>query len=1308
MVDKNRKRKTGRVESEEKFQAIFDNASDGIMIAEIESQKVLFGNSTICRMLGYTLEELRDLHVMDLHSEKDFPYVMSEFQRLAKDNRETAKNIPVKRKDGSIFYAEITTAHLKIDNKLCQAGFFRDITERKADEKRIQRLTQLYAVLSQSNQAIVRCTSEEELFQQICHDAVQFGGMQMAWIGLVDEATKRVKPVASYGTGTNYLDGIQISVDANDPHGRGPTGSSIRENRAFWCENFQHNPETAPWHERGKEMGWNASAALPLLRNGIPVGSLTLYSDTVNAFDEEARQLLVEMAMDISFALDNFAREAERKKAEKQLRMNEAMLSEMSKLAMVGGWEFDPQTGQGSWTPEVARIHDMNPEDTTSLEIGTSFYHGESRQKLEAAISAAISDGTPYDLELEVVTAKGNHKWVRTVARPYMEGGKVVSVSGSIQDITQLKQAEEEIIFRNTILQTQQETSLDSILVVDEMGRIISYNQQFINLWRLSPQLVSAGLDEPVLQSVTEQIEDPEAFVARVQYLYEHHADKSREEILLKDGRIIDRYSAPITGTNGKHYGRVWYFRDITERKQAEQALRASEERIRTMFVQAPLGIALIDSLNGRIYEVNPRFAEIAGRSMEEMANIDWLQITHPDDVQPDLDNMELMNSGKTAGFQMEKRYLHPDGTVVWVDMSISPLKVEDKDHPRHLCMIQDITERKATEARIRYLSRVHAVLSGINTLLVRVQDRNELFREACRVAVEAGGFRMSMLCIVDQHTMKLDPVASAGKDEALLTMIKDRLSSTEDASTTMVGMAIREKQPIVSNDSLNDPRAVFGKQYADAGVRSFVILPLIVSGEVAGTISLYASEIDFFHEDEMKLLTELAGDIAFAIDHLDKQEKLNYLAYYDALTGLANRSLFLERVAQHMRSAAGGGHQLAIGLIDMERFKNINDTLGRQAGDALLKQVSEWLTYKTEDVSLLARIDADHFAIVLPEVRSDGNLAQLTENLLAAFLGHPFRLNDTVLRIGIKVGIALFPDDGADADTLFRNAEAALKKAKASGERYLFYTQKMTSSVAGKLTLENQLRQAIDNEEFVLHYQPKVNLVSGEITSAEALIRWNDPRTGLVPPGRFIPILEETGLIYEVGRWALGQAIADYLRWRSAGLPAVRIAVNVSPLQLRHRDFIAEIEKKIGVDAHAAEGVELEITESLIMEDVRHSITSLQAVRDMGITIAIDDFGTGFSSLSYLAKLPVDTLKIDRAFVIEMTVSPEGLALVSTIIKLAQAMNFKVVAEGVETAEQSNLLRLLGCDEMQGFLFSKAVPAEFFEAEFLGQPPAK
>jgi diguanylate cyclase (GGDEF)-like protein len=466
--------------------------------------------------------------------------------------------------------------------------------------------------------------------------------------------------------------------------------------------------------------------------------------------------------------------------------------------------------------------------------------------------------------------------------------------------------------------------------------------------------------------------------------------------------------------------------------------------------------------------------------------------------------------------------------------------------------------------------------------------------------------------------------------------------------------------------------------------------------------LALYTSKPEFFDAAGLPLLTELAGNVAFAIDHLERQERLDRLSNYDTLTGLANRRLFLERVAQYMLSAADAGHKMAVFVIDLERFKKLNDSLGRPAGDALLKQVAEWLAQNAENVNLVARLDADHFAVVLPKVMYESNVARALEKTIAAFMKHEFSLNDAVYRMAAKIGVAVFPDDGINADTLFNNAEAALKKAKASRDRYLFYAQKMTETVALSLGIENRLRRALEREEFVLHYQPKISIASGKLTGAEALIRWNDPVSGLTLPGRFIPILEETGLIHDVGRWALGKAIEDYQRWRNDGLPAVRIAVNVSPLQLRNPNFVAEIRQAISVAADAAAGLQLEITESVIMQDVNHSIDSLLAIRELGVTIAIDDFGTGFSSLNYLAKLPVDTLKIDRSFVVEMVSATGGMTLVSVIINLAHALELNTVAEGVETDEQLRQLRSLGCDEMQGYLFGKPVPVEIFEQKYM------
>ncbi len=888
------------------------------------------------------------------------------------------------------------------------------------------------------------------------------------------------------------------------------------------------------------------------------------------------------------------------------------------------------------------------------------------------------------------------------VAKNCMDIPEVGGIVITARDITERRRAEEATRQLAERLTTTLESITDAFFTVDQAWRFTFLNHE-------AERLLARTREELIGQDLW--VEFPSAVGSVFDREY-HRAVEDQQSVEFED------FYSPLGAWFGvraypSKQGLAVYFRDIGERKRAEEVLR---ERVR---LQDQL-VRIAASVPGLIYSFQLRpdgstalpYVSGALKDIFDLEPADViddatpvLSMIHPDDIGHV--NEVIAETARTlATSRIEFRVRRTELREIWVEAHSLPQHEADGSVVWHGFM-QNITERKKTEARIAYLNRVYAMLSGINTLLVRVRDREELFKEACRIAVEAGGFRMAWLGVLDLRVMKIMPAASAGMNDELLAAVAERYAVNELGSPgiPLTTRAMTEKTIVVTNDLELSSTVVYREKLVAAQIGSMAILPLVVSDEAVGMLALYASEREFFREEELKLLTELAGDIAFAIEHIGRQERLDFMAYYDELTGLANRKLFLDRVTQYVHSAASGGHQLALFLIDLERFKNINDSLGRPAGDALLRQVAEWLTNRAGDANLLAHVGADHFAAVLPEDRQGGNLGRLLETWMDALTNHPFVLNGAEFRVAFKIGVARFPDDGADAESLFRNAEAALKKAKAGGERYLFYAQQMTELVAGKVALENQLRHALENGEFVLHYQPKVNLASGKITSAEALIRWNDPRTGLVPPGRFIPILEETGLIYEVGRWALNQAIADYLRWRAAGLPAVRIAVNVSALQLRRREFIAEIEQAIGVDANAAAGLELEITESLIMEDITQNIVRLQAIRGLDISIAIDDFGTGFSSLSYLAKLPVDTLKIDRSFVIDMAAGPQGLALVSTIISLAHSLKLKVVAEGVETEEQSRLLRSLDCDEMQGYLFSRPVPADVFEKRFLAPP---
>ncbi len=509
---------------------------------------------------------------------------------------------------------------------------------------------------------------------------------------------------------------------------------------------------------------------------------------------------------------------------------------------------------------------------------------------------------------------------------------------------------------------------------------------------------------------------------------------------------------------------------------------------------------------------------------------------------------------------------------------------------------------------------------------------------------------------------------------------------------------AIASGQPVYINDLAAEQPESLGPRRREAlrrGHRSIVALPLMTGGRAVGVMTLLAREPDFFNDEELKLLRELGGDISFALDHLEKEAKLDYLAFYDALTGLPNRTLFQDRVNRMLNVAREQGTQLALVLGNIKRFRHVNESFGTHAGDALLREVTKRMLSICRADNLV-RVGADVFGGFIAPIARAAEAAHTVKKVSDIFR-RSVEFAGQSLSIDVVAGIAIAPADGADADTLFRNAEAALKQAKVSGEAYLFYQPEMNASVTETLLMENRLRQAVDRGEFVLHYQPKYSLSSGKISGVEALMRWNDPQDGIVPPTRFIPLLEETGLILKTGRWAIGKALEDYQQWKERGLDPPRISVNVSPVQLRHKDFVEDVRAALANCAAGADALDLELTESVLMEDIATNVGKLAAIREMGVHVSVDDFGTGYSSLSYLAKLPVNELKIDRSFVITMNASPESMAIVSTILSLARALGLQVVAEGVETEEQSRLLKLLRCDEVQGFLFSKPVSSSVF-----------
>jgi diguanylate cyclase (GGDEF)-like protein/PAS domain S-box-containing protein len=429
---------------------------------------------------------------------------------------------------------------------------------------------------------------------------------------------------------------------------------------------------------------------------------------------------------------------------------------------------------------------------------------------------------------------------------------------------------------------------------------------------------------------------------------------------------------------------------------------------------------------------------------------------------------------------------------------------------------------------------------------------------------------------------------------------------------------------------------------------------------------------------------------------------KLSHLAQHDFLTDLPNRMLLHDRLRQAIALARRHGNKVAVLFLDLDRFKHINDSLGHAIGDELLQRVGERLVAAVRGSDTVSRQGGDEFVVVLSEVEHTRNAARHAEKIHAA-LSAPHAIAHHDLHANVSIGISVFPDDGQDAETLIKCADTAMYQAKENGRNtYRFFKPGMNAVAVERQTLEADLRRALERREFVLHYQSKTNLENGAVTGAEALIRWLHPKRGMLSPGQFVPIAEDCGLIVPIGQWVLREACRQARAWQKAGLPSVPVAVNISALEFRHKDFLAGVRAVLAETGLEPRYLELEVTESVLMQDIEPTAAVLQAVKSMGVLLAIDDFGTGYSSLNYLRQLPIDALKIDRTFVHASTTNSDDAAIVSAVIGLGRSLRRRVIAEGVETREQLAFLKTQFCDEGQGNYFGGPVVAEKF-GELLG-----
>jgi diguanylate cyclase (GGDEF)-like protein/PAS domain S-box-containing protein len=738
-------------------------------------------------------------------------------------------------------------------------------------------------------------------------------------------------------------------------------------------------------------------------------------------------------------------------------------------------------------------------------------------------------------------------------------------------------------------------------------------------------------------------------------------------------------------------------------RKQAEARYREVVERSPS---------AILVHFEGLIVFANRAAAKLLGApEAAQLVGLSVFDLLHPEYRALARERVgRILEAGLVLG-RMEMKAVRLDGSVV--DIEVSSGYFVHEGRPAVLAIANDISQRKAAEQKILRLSNLYAALSQTNRAIMRLADPQALFEEVCGIAARLGGFSLAAVAMVDPASGWVRAVAAAGSQIDYIRNWRASIDPAVPEGRGLTGTALRMGETVVCNDVQHDERTRPWRAMIEShGLRAVANVPLRRSGAVVGALVLCAAERDFFDQQLIGLLVEMASNISFALDAMDREaqrrqaeERLAELAQYDVLTTLPNRSLFLDRLQQAMVRARRSGTMAGLMFFDLDRFKQINDTLGHAIGDRVLQVVAARLREHLREADTIARLGGDEFTLIVEgatDAASLGTVAAKVCEVLAA----PMHIDGVEIFVSASVGITVYPRDATEVDELLKNADIAMYRAKQEGRNgYQFYQPEMSASASDRLYIEAGLRQALARDAFELYYQPVIEVRTGRVVGMEALLRWHADG-GMVSPASFIPVAEETGLIVEIGRWVLDAACAQAAQWQREGFGPLLLTVNVSGRQFLHRDLFDVVAGALTRSGLPPAQLGLEITESMLVHQAKEVMDTLARLDELGVGLAIDDFGTGYSSLTYLKRFPVDAIKVDQSFVRDVITDPDDAAIVRAIVAMARSLGIGVTAEGVETLAQLELLQELGCDLCQGYLFSRPVPAPAFIEVLRAQRP--
>jgi len=659
---------------------------------------------------------------------------------------------------------------------------------------------------------------------------------------------------------------------------------------------------------------------------------------------------------------------------------------------------------------------------------------------------------------------------------------------------------------------------------------------------------------------------------------------------------------------------------------------------------------------------------------------------------------LERVRAGRPTSLTTERR--KKGGEMIRVALKTTPLLDAHGNLIGEITIARDVTESERVATSLHRANRALRVLSTVNQALIHGKSEPALLHLVCKALVDLGGYRFAWVGFAEHDPDKsVCPVAQYGAADGYLETTVISWDDTERGRGP-TGTAVRTGSVQISRDLRSDPRVLAWRTAAlKRGYASSIALPLVAGPETFGVLTIYSKETNAFDDEEVTLLVELAADLSFGIlTHRSNAERrraeaiVERLAKIDLLTELPNRVQLISQLEEAIQRA--GSASVALIVLSVDRFSEIQEGVGITEADELLKKVALRLVSIARAGNFIARISDDSFAVVISRVDAEG--AHELVNHIQRAMTDPFELAGVPLDVRTTSGLAMFPAHGATADALIRRGDIAVRRARVAGIEYALYSGKGETETPQRLILLAQLRKTIKDDGLVLYYQPKIDVRTRSVAAVEALVRWPHPARGMLPPKDFIPQAEQTGLIKPLTNWVLGAAWKQIGRWQRMDI-AMPIAVNVSPTHLRDPELLKQLVALGNEAGIGLEFLQLEVTESALMVDPEQSRDILCRIRDLGIQIFLDDFGTGYSSLSYIATLPIHAVKIDRSFIVRMVQHERHRAVVIAAISLAHSLGMRVIAEGVETAEQVNAVIELGCDELQGFFFSKPLPADEF-----------